>query len=39
MFAEQMRRLRMKRGLTQQALADALEVSTSAVQKWERGQS
>ena len=39
MFAEQMHRLRLKRGMTQQTLADALEVSVSAVQKWERGQS
>ena len=39
MFAEQMRRLRQERGMTQQGLAEALGVSTSAVQKWERGQS
>ena len=39
MFAEQMRRLRQRNGMTQQALADALGASTSAVQKWERGQS
>ncbi|MGN0778880.1 MAG: helix-turn-helix domain-containing protein [Aristaeellaceae bacterium] len=39
MFAEQMRLMRQKRGMTQQGLADMLEVSVSAVQKWERGQA
>ena len=38
-FAEQMRLIRQRHGMTQQALAEALGVSTSAVQKWERGQS
>ena len=39
MFAEQLRKLRMQKGVTQQALADMLEASVSAVQKWERGQA
>lgn len=39
MFAEEMKKLRLLRGMTQQSLAQALDVSTSAVQKWERGQA
>lgn len=39
MFAEMMKRYRQGRGITQQGLADMLEVSLSAVQKWERGQA
>ena len=39
MFAEQMRRFRQGKGLTQQELGEMLGVSTSAVQKWERAQA
>mgnify|MGYP001053935205 CR=1 FL=1 len=39
MYADQIRRLRQEKGITQQALGQALGVSATAVQKWERGQS
>lgn len=39
MFADEMRCLRQKRGMTQQELAVLLGVSVSAIQKWERGQA
>ncbi len=39
MYADQIRRLRQEKGVTQQTLGQALGVSTTAVQKWERGQS
>lgn len=36
-LGEQIRGLRQQRGLSQEALADRLEVSRQAVAKWERG--
>ncbi len=39
MFAEQLVKYRQDRGMTQQELAAVLEVSVSAVQKWERGSA
>ncbi len=36
-FADQLKALRKERGLSQQALADAVFVSRSAVAKWENG--
>ena len=39
MFADQLIKYRQKHGLTQQGLAAELEVSVSAIQKWERGQA
>lgn len=36
-FMHQLRQLRQERGLSQQALADAIFVSRSAVAKWENG--
>lgn len=36
-FADQLKALRKERGLSQQALADAVYVSRSAVAKWENG--
>ena len=36
-LGEQIRGFRQQRGLTQEALADQLEVSRQAVAKWERG--
>lgn len=36
-FGERLKKLRMKEGKTQRALADALNVTASAVSKWENG--
>lgn len=38
-IGETIRRLRKEKGLTQDALADALEISRQAVAKWESGVS
>ena len=38
-FSENIKRLRKKRDLTQEGLADFLGVSFQAVSKWERGDS
>ncbi len=38
-IAAKIRRLRLERGLTQEALAQALGVSSQAVSKWENGQT
>lgn len=38
-FAEQLREKRREKGMTQDALAEALDVSRQAVAKWEAGQS
>ena len=38
-IGETIRRLRKEKGLTQDALADALEISRQAIAKWESGQS
>lgn len=38
-IGETIRRLRKEKGLTQDALADALEISRQAVAKWESGKS
>ena len=38
-IGETIRRLRKEKGLTQDALADALEISRQAVGKWESGVS
>lgn len=38
-IGETIRRLRKEKGLTQDALADALEISRQAVAKWESGGS
>ncbi len=37
-IGETIRRLRKEKGLTQDALADALEISRQAVAKWESGR-
>ena len=37
MYAESIREMRIKRGMSQQMLADELGVSAVAVSKWERG--
>ena len=39
MLHDQIRELRRERGLTQEQLAEAMDVSTAAVSKWESGQS
>ena len=36
-LADNLRRLRLARGMTQSALADVLGVSDRAVSRWERG--
>lgn len=38
-FKDEIKRLRLSRGLTQGALADLIKISTQAVQKWESGAS
>lgn len=38
-FASNLQQLRRQRGLSQQQLADRLNVSRQAVSKWERGVS
>lgn len=38
MFSERVRALRMKRGMTQQRMADALGISLNAYQKYEQGE-
>lgn len=38
-IGETIRQLRKEKGLTQDALADALEISRQAVAKWESGVS
>ena len=38
MFSERVRALRMKRGMTQQNMADALDVSLNAYQKYEQAE-
>lgn len=38
-FSDNMRRYRKERGLTQQQLADALDVSLGVISKWEKGLS
>lgn len=38
-YAERIRLLRQKKGLSRQALADRMGVSATAVYKWENGQS
>lgn len=38
-FASNLQQLRRQRGLSQQQLADRLNVSRQAVSKWERGAS
>lgn len=39
MYADKIRFLRQKQGLSQQALGELLGVSATAVHKWEHGQS
>jgi len=36
-FKDRIRELRLERGLSQQALADAIYISRSAIAKWENG--
>ena len=38
-IGKQIRELRMRRGVTQEAMAQQLGVSAQAVSKWERGVS
>ena len=38
-MGKEIRRLREDRGITQEALADALNVTAQSVSKWERGTS
>lgn len=39
MLGENLKKLRLQRGVTQKAFAEALNVSSSAVSKWESGQN
>lgn len=39
MYAEKIKALRQRRGMSRQTLADMMGVSTTAVYKWENGQS
>ena len=38
-FGENLRRLRMERGMTQEGLGDHLGISFQSVSKWERGET
>ena len=38
-MGKEIRRLREERGVTQEALAEALNVTAQSVSKWERGTS
>ena len=38
-FSDNMRTYRKKRGLTQEQLAEALDVSVGVISKWEKGVS
>lgn len=38
-IGENIRRLRQKKGITQEQLAEVLNISNAAVSKWERGGS